>query len=322
MRILLLSNFYPPARSGGYTQLCFEVAEALKRRGHEIFVLTSDHRVETVVRPETGVRRVLHLEGDLYYYRPLDFFLNWRRHRRENERRLREALADFSPDLVFVWGMWALSRAIPALAEALLPGRVVYYISDYWPVAEDPHEAYWNQPVRRGWMRPVKAFFGRLAGAVRGDEAGASLRFERPLVVSRRVRDILLENGVALVDPVVVHCGTDLSRFEPIEPVRPDPGRLKLLYAGQMVETKAVHTAVEALGRLVAGGFGERVELTLLGSGHPAYEVRIRDLVVRLELEPHIQKVHHSSDSAIRRASSRSVIPIKRYQIPPTVHSR
>ncbi|HUF39510.1 MAG TPA: glycosyltransferase family 4 protein [Anaerolineales bacterium] len=288
MKILILSNFYPPARSGGYTQLCFEVAEALKARGHTVEILTSNHRRETAPAGERGVRRQLHLEGDLYYYQPLDFFLNWRRRQRENGAALRRAVAEFAPDVVFVWGMWALSRAVPALAEARMPGRVVYYISDYWPAAADPHAEYWNRPARRRWARPVKAFFRRLAGIVRGDGAAPGLRFERPLIVSRRVRDLLLERGVPLQDPVVVHCGTDLARFHGLEPAHPDPARLKLLYAGQMVEDKGVHTAVEALGRLVAEGWGERVSLTLIGAGHPAYEALIRDLVDRLGLGPQI----------------------------------
>ena len=110
MKLLVVSNFYPPARAGGYTQLCIEVAEALKKRGHEITVLTSNHRIETVTRPDPAVRRVLHLEGDLNYYRPLEFFLRWRANRRANERWVREVVRETAPDLVFVWGMWALSR--------------------------------------------------------------------------------------------------------------------------------------------------------------------------------------------------------------------
>jgi glycosyltransferase involved in cell wall biosynthesis len=288
MKLLVVSNFYPPARAGGYTQLCFEVAEALKKRGHEITVLTSNHRIETVTRPDPVVRRVLHLEGDLNYYRPLEFFLRWRANRRANERWVREVVRETAPDLVFVWGMWALSRAVPALAEALLPGRVVYYISDYWPAAEDPHEAFWRRPARRPWARPLKALFAGPAKAVSGAGPGLPLRFEHPLIVSRRVRDLLCEGGVPLQDPLVVHCGTDLTRFRGIEPARPGSGSLKLLYAGQMVEDKGVHTAVEALGRLVADGYGDRVALTLIGAGHPAYEARIRDLVARLGLEPYI----------------------------------
>src|SRR5687767_4370547 len=41
MRLLFLSNFYPPVRSGGYDQLCQDVARTLEARGHTLSVLTS-----------------------------------------------------------------------------------------------------------------------------------------------------------------------------------------------------------------------------------------------------------------------------------------
>ena len=44
MRILFLSNFYPPVSRGGYEQWCQEVADGLVARGHEVTVLTSDYR--------------------------------------------------------------------------------------------------------------------------------------------------------------------------------------------------------------------------------------------------------------------------------------
>jgi hypothetical protein len=35
-----------------------------------------------------------------------------------------------STELIFVWGMWALSKALPA-RRTTHAGRVVYYLSDY-----------------------------------------------------------------------------------------------------------------------------------------------------------------------------------------------
>ena len=43
MRVLFVSNLYPPNVIGGYERLCFEVAAALAKRGHDVWVLTSDH---------------------------------------------------------------------------------------------------------------------------------------------------------------------------------------------------------------------------------------------------------------------------------------
>jgi len=42
MKVLFISNFYPPSKQGlGYMQLCEEVADGLAARGHSVAVLTS-----------------------------------------------------------------------------------------------------------------------------------------------------------------------------------------------------------------------------------------------------------------------------------------
>ena len=63
MKILFLSNFFPPARTGGYTQWCHEVAEGLTERGHTIGVLTSRHESEKAPANEQNIFRLLHLDG-------------------------------------------------------------------------------------------------------------------------------------------------------------------------------------------------------------------------------------------------------------------
>ena len=64
MRILFLSNYYPPYARGGYEQWCEEVAEELVQRGNEVCVLTSKTDTQTGEHNRNGitVQRVLHLE--------------------------------------------------------------------------------------------------------------------------------------------------------------------------------------------------------------------------------------------------------------------
>ena len=161
--ILFLSNFFPPARPGGYTQWCHEVAEGLSAHGHTIGVLTSRHELAKAPPGEQNIYRLLHLEGNLAYYKPLHFFTKWKKQHRENLVVLEQTVKHFAPDLIFVWGMWALSKALPALAEQLLPGRVVYYLSDYWPSALDMHTTYWQSSTRRGPMQGPKRVLSKVA---------------------------------------------------------------------------------------------------------------------------------------------------------------
>ncbi|MCI0730667.1 MAG: glycosyltransferase family 4 protein [Chloroflexi bacterium] len=288
MRILFLSNFFPPARSGGYTQWCHEVVERLAGRGHLIGVLTSCHELAKAPASEPNIYRLLHLEGDLNYYQPLQFFTQWKKQHRENLAFLEQLVKDFAPELLFVWGMWALSKALPALAEQLLPGRVVYYLSDYWPSAVDMHTTYWQSPARRWPMRPLKRVLSKMAMSILAQEGQPDLKLEQVICVSARVRDLLVEAGLPIQPARIIYGGTDVERFLSVRERDTLSGHLKLLYAGQLVQHKGVHTAIEAMARLVNKQRIDQITLTLVGSGHPGYEAFLRDLVERERLQDYV----------------------------------
>jgi len=285
MRILILSNFYPPARSGGYTQWCYEVSERLAERGHTIGVLTSCHERAKAPPGEQDIYRLLHLEGDLVYYQPLHFFTKWKKQSRENLVYLEQTVKNFAPDLLFVWGMWALSKSLPALAEQLLPGRVVYYLSDYWPLATDMHTTYWQSPARRWHMQAPKRVLSKVAMPILAQEGRPELKLERVICVSARVRDLLVEAGLPVEHARIIHGGTDVERFTSDRKRDGRSAHLKLLYAGQLVQHKGVHTAIEAMARLVNRDRMDQIGLTLVGSGHPSYEAFLGDLVKREGLQ-------------------------------------
>jgi glycogen(starch) synthase len=61
-----------------------------------------------------------------------------------------------------------------------------------------------------------------------------------------------------------------------------------LIYAGQIIPQKGVHTLVEALDFLLHDGPGKNIHLTLLGNGHPDYESYLRNLIVDRRLQSNI----------------------------------
>jgi glycosyltransferase involved in cell wall biosynthesis len=284
MRILFLSNFFPPARPGGYTQWCHEVAERLAERGHTIGVLTSCYEMAKAPANEQNIYRLLHLEGDLDYYQPLHFFTQWKKQHLENLAFLEHTVQDFAPDLVFVWGMWALSKALPALAEQLLPGRVVYYLSDYWPSALDMHTTYWQSPAQSWPMQVPKRVLSTVAMSMLAKDSQPDLKLEQVICVSARVRDILVEAGLPIQRARIIHGGTDIERFPGVRQRDYRSGHLKLLYAGQLVRHKGVHTAMEAMAELVNIRRINQITLTLVGLGHPDYEAYLRDMVQKEHL--------------------------------------
>lgn len=284
MKILILSNFFPPARPGGYTQWCQEVSDRLSKQGHTIGVLTSRYELAKAPVNEQNIYRLLHLEGDLEYYQPLHFFTQWKKQQRENLAFLEKTVQDFAPDLIFVWGMWSLSKSLPALAEQLLPRQVVYFLSDYWPSTVDMHTTYWRSPAQNWIMQIPKQLLSKVALSMIAQEGKPYPRYENVICVSARVRELLIDSGVPVHNATIIHGGTDVERFADVPERNFGGGELKLLYAGQLVRHKGVHTAIEAIARLVNEQKITQVNLTIVGSGHPDYEMFLHDLIKREEL--------------------------------------
>ncbi len=109
MKILVVSNLYPPDVCGGYELCCRQAVEALRARGHDVLVLTTAPR--TPVGSEPDVLRLLKL-ADLW-----DAYTDERS--TQSTLRLKEAeafqissfnvhlltqvLEDFQPDVAYLW---------------------------------------------------------------------------------------------------------------------------------------------------------------------------------------------------------------------------
>lgn len=291
MRLLFLSNLYPPFDIGGYEQWCQEMAICLRQRGHTVHVLTSRYGVKRVPPVEPDVTRALYLQADVYHYQPWRFFLRHRFEEKANRQALRAAIDRFQPDLILVWGMWNLSLDVPFWAEQWLPGKVAYYIASYWPVDEDPHTAYWKLPANRAVTELLKRPFRALAlGLLRREGYPPRLRFAHVMCCSQYVRDAIVQASSALTQAGVLFGGIDIAPFrQNLYPVQTVAGRpLRLLYFGSLVPHKGVHTAIEALGLLKTRGLIENVDLTVLGSGPPEYEQRLHDMVSELQIAEHV----------------------------------
>ena len=213
MKLLFLTSAYPPFHLGGYELSCPQTATRLKSGGHEVRILTSrSHR--SVAGREEGVYRSLWPQADLYYYRPLDFFLHRRSRERANLEGLARVLQEYSPQLVMVWGMWNLSIRLPELLERRMPGRVVYYLASYWPADQDLHTQYWQSPARRWWTELLKKSLRMIAfRQLRSDGYPPRLRFERSICCSRFVRSRLVASGKVPESAQVIYLSipTDLG---------------------------------------------------------------------------------------------------------------
>ena len=290
MRILFLSNLYPPHDRGGMEQICQETVTGFQARGHVCHVLTSRYGVYDQSRVEDGITRDLYLEADVNYYRPIDFFLKRHPWERANQQALRRALELFKPDVIFIWGMWNLSRRLAHWAEEWLPGRVAYSIQDYWPMEADQHTRYWRHPSTSRAARIALWPFARLAlGLLAAEQYPPRLQFQHVSCCSEYVVETLTQAGAIQPGAATILDGIDPAPFlATARQTSKEHGKIRLLYFGSLAAHKGVHTAIEALGILQQKDQTDGLQLTIVGGGHPDYEAHLHALAKSLALEERV----------------------------------
>src|SRR5437870_5014537 len=179
MRILVLSNFYPPHFIGGYELGCREVVEGLCARGHELLVVTSTYSTSAETLPESGILRRFHL------CRPQQDPEVVGQH---NVREFRNAASNFQPDLIYAWNMEHLGSALPREVEThSLPHA--YYLSDLWMTrGANPGRKPFGDESRRTFWRRAKPIFKRaIFSASMPSAKHDSVRFQNVQCCSRFV---------------------------------------------------------------------------------------------------------------------------------------
>jgi len=290
MRILVISNYYPPFELGGWEQLTSNVVNRLTDRGHQIEVLTSNYRVREIHRTEPGVHRRLHLES----YDPVNYHphstLYFRHQEGENRSILTGIVHEFDPEIIYINGMWNLPYTVAKHAEQLRPGRVVYYMASYWPTELDAHLAYWTSVADSKIKQIPKQVIGSiLRKSWIKTTPRNRLEFCLVLCVSKFVQNYLVrEAGVPKERTQVVYNGIELDWFTVRRGENPTR-QLRLLYAGRLSPDKGVHTILDALELLHRAIPEADIRLSLYGGGTPEYETSLREQARGLGIEKWVE---------------------------------
>jgi glycogen synthase len=289
LRILFLSNYYPPHSVGGYEQWCQEVATALSQRGHQLLVLTTKmERAKPEGVPDNGVivRDVLNLEVELEAGL-LKTSVRMAKDRKlfelENLQQVRLQVENFQPDVAMVWGMWNIPRSVPALVEELLPERVAYYLCDYWPSLPDSYIQKWQEKSRTSLMNLPKSILSKPVLAYLKKKPQYELELRNPICVSRKLRDILVQAGVPIDHAQIIYGGTQVDDFIGVSRVNRGNGTLRLLYLGRVRPDKGVHTIIEAVEEALRNDI--LVSLDIVGFGIPEYIEGLHQFVNRSNLQ-------------------------------------
>jgi glycogen(starch) synthase len=305
MKLLFLTNFFPPTSRGGYEQWCQEVTNGMISRHHEIIVLTSRYNRNQIKESEpSGVHRDLHLEMEFTSLRnSIQFFTTRKTHERENLHRLGQLIKENQPDGILIWGMWNLPRSLPALAEKLMPGRTAYYMGDYWPTLPNQYEFYWAAPGRHTITALAKKLLRVGAKRIMDHETQSALSFEHVLFPTAFLRDELKRKGVIAKNSKIIYGAVDTSQYISTNGViKKQPQEyLSLMYAGRLIPEKGIHTAVQALGKLVNQHGIKSLKLTIVGSGNVDYKTYLYDIVKQEKIAPYITFLDVQSKEALAK---------------------
>ncbi|HVY08678.1 MAG TPA: glycosyltransferase family 4 protein [Mycobacteriales bacterium] len=246
MRVLVLTNLYPPHALGGYELSCQDTVERWREAGHDVTVLTTTTTFHDPASdpPEPHVRRRLEWYWtDHHLQRPEP------RHRlrieRHNQRRLLETMKDVAPDVVSVWAMGGMSVGLlSSCIERAFP--VVAVIEDDWLVYASHVDA-WTA----AWSRRPR-WLGALASQLTGLPTGVPVLPPEATVafasdyLRRRAE---AEGTIRFSRSAIVPLGTDPVDFPSRRPGdRPWQGRL--LMVGRVEPRKGFDIAIQALADL------------------------------------------------------------------------
>lgn len=277
MNILVISNFYPPHTIGGYELGCRDLVEVLRARGHYVQVLTSSYGLPA---PQSEAGIVRWLDVDLGWdFGAWETGLRLFQKELRNRQALQRALQTFRPDLVYIWGLRYSSISLVMLAQQSgLP--VCFYVSDEW-LAHWNEQDRWFQtphnPVRRVLKRTLDAVVGVFGGRVQA----SAFAVGNAECTSAYIADGLRVSGMLRDEARVIRWGIDPARI--VQRVANGQFPTRLLYVGQMVAHKGVHTAIEAFMQLVQTRPNDDLRLTIVGAAiDTAYVARLQALATPL----------------------------------------
>jgi len=297
MKILVVSNLYPPHSIGGYEERCRYITDRLRDRSHEIRVLTSHHGLDAPAIDEAGIHRRLRIHG--FFGHPWLGISALRKLEAHNHAELRAAIDDFDPDVVHVWNLGGLSKSlILTLADINRP--TVYDVSDHWiaqSLRADVWLRWWNDQSKSAPARLLANMLKATGARERLAQTTPfaqweEIAFPRIYFCSDRLKQITAEAGWPVQHAAVIHCGVDTATFAPRAP---SDRFTKLLWVGRLHDDKDPLTAIRALGLLTATGHAD-FTLDLYGRGEDDYVETLRAAIHEFGLEERV--AFKSTDAA------------------------
>lgn len=293
MKILVVTDLYPPHFVGGYELKCKLHADELIQRGHQVSVLTSTWKTNKEDVPEDNVSRLLlttrngrstqvqnKLPGVFTFYKRFNQLTRLVTSRK-NYKIARQLISISKPDLVYAWQLDDVSIG-PILAAQDQGIPIVFRLDDYWLANLKREICLDANPLKR-----------RYRAMINGLQDFNTIDFGHMLVVSRFVKKSYVEAGFLSQDIMVMPEGV-LSEIILDDKDLPTPAArdpFRLVYVGRLVHQKGTHVALEALAHLVREKGMSNIHLDIIGLGPNEYLNQLKSMAQELEIASHVEFV-------------------------------
>ncbi len=261
MKILVISNYFPPHFKGGYELSCKEVSDYLHQQGEEIMVLSGDYK-----KNEEEGRRDYRVVRKLTY---IDYLSNdyWNKSKveKQNYESTLRVLDRFKPDFVYFWNQQYISLGpYWAVKKKKIPH--LFDIGDIWPTK------YYRQGFRarlKGSVKRLLPFF--IDSKMVIDPVIILSNWMKPLFkekfYSKKIYTI--PRGVTIKEGIEINSNIKEARF---------------MFAGRIEPLKGLELIINVLAKLKEYQW----KLDIYGDGEEEYISKIKFLIKEKLLEDRI----------------------------------
>jgi glycosyltransferase involved in cell wall biosynthesis len=312
VRILVVSDLFPPVAFGGYESETAALVEGL-RAHHDVLVLTSDRGDAP---PDDAVRRELPYVGS----RRREALAAPARARRAVQI-MRATLADFHPDLVYVANSVAIPQAAPLTAAATgVP--IVYRLSELFMASS----LYTGDRYLRTLLPGARGLRGAWARTMKVHNRGLGLEPSQPHRAAISWASNALRNHVELpafietpLERTIHPATTQEAAFSAIE--RTADANPSFLYLGRLTTAKGIEVAYRALASL-RNEHGIDARLVQVGTAKPEMVTALAALAAELGVSDAIEdrgRLETEELSAVLARVGALVLPTVEWDVFPLV---